>query len=166
MFIKDAGGGYNRHGEQFGYGWFLLVFQRTWQIGREPMPRDLRACVRYAHLTQSGHFMTGIVTVGKHRIFLSGSYGGDGLPKDAPDDLWPLLHPLPDDLVEAFWSGGGHNSAGAEAPALRAWALAHFTALHAAGSARYITLTKRRTHGAETQRSQRDTSEKDHSTDQ
>ena len=142
MFIRD-----NHRGErgtaQVAWGWFLILFQRDWTPGKEPQPLELRACVRYAHLAQCGHFMMGGVSVGKHRIPLSGSYGGDGLPRTAPDDLWELLHPVPKDLQDAFWSGGGHNSAGAEAPALHAWANAHFDTLHAAGSKRYLTLTRR-----------------------
>jgi hypothetical protein len=146
VFVKDARGGYNRHGEQFAYGWFLLIFQRDWTPGAEPQPLELRACIRYAHLAQCGHFMMGTVSVGACRISLSGSYGHDGLPLTAPAGIWERLHPVPKDLQDAFWSGGGHNSAGSEAPALRAWALAHFKDLHDAGSARY----KRRPHAEET----------------
>lgn len=39
-----------------------------------------------------------------------------------PEGLWDRLHPVPPDLTEAFWRGGGHNSAGAEGPAMRQWA--------------------------------------------
>lgn len=145
MFVKDAQRGYSRTGQQIAAGWFLILFQRDWEPGYEPQPLDLRACVRYAHLSQLGHFMMGAVTVGAHRVTLSGSYGNDGLPCTCPTaDLWDRLHPLPADLQTAYWSGGGHNSAGSEAPALRAWALAHFKDLHAAGSSGYLTRQRRR----------------------
>lgn len=144
MFIKSAFTAY-RGTMQVSAGWFLILFQRAWDPGTEPQPLDLRACIRYASLSQCGHFMMGAVSVGPNRITLSGSYGRDGLPCSAPPDTWDLLHPLPADLQEAYWKGGGHNSAGSEAPALRAWALAHFHALHAAGSRRYLTYKRKET---------------------
>ena len=113
------------------------------------MPSDLSR-VLYAHvsnhvvLKQVGHFMMGIARDlpvshssydsengrnWKHLI-LSGTYGSDGLPCDyeklAPSARAKLVR-VPDYLTAAFWSGGGHNSAGSEALAMRDWALATFT---------------------------------------
>ena len=110
----------------------------------------VRALVRYCRMQQCGHFMMGSVVVasrlaqaanetvpiqdrtdrwwkvrdGAYRIGLSGPYGADGLTLEAADwpGLWDQLHPLPDELVEQFWQGGGHNSAGAEGPAVHEWA--------------------------------------------
>lgn len=44
--------------------------------------------------------------------------------------LWERLHPLPDELVDRFWtSSSGHNAPGEEGPALREWALANLNML-------------------------------------
>lgn len=54
----------------------------------------------------------------------------DGLPLDAPAELWPLLHPVPEDIAEKYWASlGGHNSAGSEGPFLRDWAVANIKKL-------------------------------------
>jgi len=130
MFFRDAGGGY-RGTEQTAWGWFLILFQPPDPLTVQTS--ELRAAVRYVYLHQFGHFMMGSAQVGGHRISLSGSYGGDGLPREAPSSLWPLLYPVPLPLQKAFWTGGGHNSAGAEAPAFRTWALDHFESLRLSG---------------------------------
>lgn len=39
--------------------------------------------------------------------------------------LWKRLHPMPPELVQKFWKGGGHNSSGSEGPSLHEWALAN-----------------------------------------
>jgi hypothetical protein len=86
--------------------------------------RELRACISKTRLHQFGHFMMGKALVGPHQISLSGCYGDDGLPID-PDPypgLWERLVPLPPELVESFWKGGGHNTCGSEGPAVHKWA--------------------------------------------
>jgi hypothetical protein len=82
----------------------------------------LRAIVRYVRMRQLGHFMMGSARVGKTRLTLSGSYGSDGLPKTVPDEVYEAGTPLPQSLYDAWNKGGGWNSAGAEAPAMRQWA--------------------------------------------
>lgn len=90
----------------------------------------IRALVRYVSMHQCGHFMMGRVIVreaslGVRTVSLSGAYGGDGLLCDCDESLWGLLAPVPQDLQDQFWGGGGHNSAGNEGPAMRDWALAN-----------------------------------------
>jgi len=70
--------------------------------------------------------MMGTARVGGRSITLSGSYGGDGLPCNVPWDVYLRGEPIPQELQQAFWTGGGHNSAGSEAPAMRKWALETF----------------------------------------
>jgi hypothetical protein len=178
MFITSDRRGYVGT-SQYASGLFLLVFTN------ENAPRlangkmALRALVRKVALTQSGHFMTGHVSLpfaegegpnvrlAHARIWLSGSYGHDGLPieiteykrRNVPKSpetfetaeehkafydalakipfehvervpgLWDRLHPLPDELVARFWSGGGHNTHGDEGSALREWALSNLSTL-------------------------------------
>jgi len=83
----------------------------------------LRGIVRYVRMKQLGHFMMGTARVGKTRLSLSGSYGSDGLPLSVPDEVYELGAPLPENLYQAWKHGGGWNSAGSEAGAMRAWAL-------------------------------------------
>lgn len=83
------------------------------------------AVVRKVALRQCGHWMMGRANLGGKWVTVSGAYGNDGLmmtvetlPKDAVR--------LPLDLYEKWNKGGGHNSAGSEASAMRAWALETF----------------------------------------
>ena len=160
MFVAENGGGY-RGTEQIAWGWFLIIFSepdrpcdciasgnaaKPKQHGADPhakdcasyrraSPPEIRAAVRYAHLAQCGHWMMGSVRVGPHRIALSGTYGSDGLPTDCPSvELWERLYQVPPFLQRVFWQGGGHNSAGSEAPALHQWAGEHLHELRASGT--------------------------------
>lgn len=131
--------------EQRAAGRFLMIFSR-------PKSKELRVLVRRVEMRQCGHFMMSSVKVeclaakaaedtvsrfdkerhphfyrvgdGHYKISLSGTYGGDGLPIDSDyyPGLWERLHLLPDILTNKFWAGGGHNSAGAEATYIHAWA--------------------------------------------
>jgi hypothetical protein len=79
--------------------------------------------------------MMGSAVVGQNKITLSGCYGSDGLPDD-PDPypgLWEKFMPLPAELVDKFWKGGGHNTCGSEGPDVHAWAVANEKALRKAG---------------------------------
>lgn len=91
--------------------------------------RRLYACVRHVSLRQFGHFMMGTARIAGQSVTVSGAYGSDGLPMDY-EKLTPagreMLVEVPKELAEEFWNGGGHNSAGAEAPAMRKWALETF----------------------------------------
>jgi hypothetical protein len=142
--------GYSRDGEQRASGRFLMLFC-------DKSGGELRALIRYVRMHQCGHFMMASVTVkssaareasetepsykpvywrrrvfdGRFEIGLSGTYGSDGLPITASDypGLWNQLHPVPDSLARAFWSGGGHNSAGSEGPDVFEWAKSNLNAL-------------------------------------
>lgn len=65
MFI-DGYGGYNRYGEQFASGRFLILMQPEAPAELSPAERvryttdaPMRAIVRKVRLTQLGHFMMG-----------------------------------------------------------------------------------------------------------
>jgi hypothetical protein len=126
MFVANTYGGYNSHGEQVAHGLFLLLFNSPEFMTGD---RELRAVIRHARLRQCGHFMMGSCQVGPARITLSGAYGSDGLPGDPPAGLWERLHPVPEELCQAYWSGSSHNDAGPAGPSLRAWARANLNRL-------------------------------------
>jgi len=102
-----------------------MVFSLSHITHPEADHRELRACVRSVSLHQLGHFMMGQAKIGPHAVTVSGCYGNDGLPDD-PDPypgLWERLIPVPEELTDAFWQGGGHNSCGSEGPAMHEWAV-------------------------------------------
>lgn len=108
-----------RDGSQRASGNFLMIFNDL----KSSEPNALFALVRKVEMSQAGHFMVGKARVGGKDIALSGSYGSDGLPMDLSECPRPdLLVRVPDALAAEFWAGGGHNSAGSEAPAMRQWA--------------------------------------------
>lgn len=139
-----ARGGYRASGEQFSSGMFLLVFGEPQVSNERKNSRELRVLVRSVSLRQCGHFMTGRVKIKIDRlrtyeIPVSGAHGADGLPIMTEEytlsggthqwsyvekylGLWERLHPIPKELQDAFWAGGGHNSTGSEGPAFRLWA--------------------------------------------
>jgi hypothetical protein len=76
--------------------------------------------------------MMGSAKLGDYQTTLSGSYGSDGLPETVPDDVYCRFGlELPDELYDAWNNGGGHNSAGSEAVAMRKWALENLKELKA-----------------------------------
>ncbi len=91
--------------------------------------KEIRALVRKVAMRQCGHWMMGIAHAFGHRLSLSGSYGGDGLTVTVPRDVFDQAVPIPQDLHDAWNKGGGWNSAGSEAGAMRTWALANLTKL-------------------------------------
>lgn len=119
MFLK-SNRSYDRYGSQKASGPFLMVFNKD---------KELRACVRHVRMSQCGHFMMGQVQLGPFKITLSGTYGSDGLPKEPPEGLWEHLIPLPEELTQEFWKGGGWNSAGSEAESMVDWAKNNLTLL-------------------------------------
>ena len=75
---------------------------------------------------QCGHFMMGSARAFGHKITLSGSYGGDGLPVSVPQAVYDKAVLVPQELIDAWNKGGGWNSAGSEAPAMAEWAVRTF----------------------------------------
>ena len=156
MFLNIKKSGYNCDGEQFAHGHFLIIFQCPhgdicmWANADgklTPVP-ELRCVVRYVRMSQCGHWMMGDVQIGSHQFVISGDYGSDGLPKDLQHTydtlkpahssrlnsneincLWNKLHPIPKEIQDAFWNGGGWNCGGNERPLLRKWAIDHIESL-------------------------------------
>lgn len=119
MFIKITKQGYTRDGSAFAHGRFLVLCQREGWANRNV---PIRAFVVYARMSQWGHFMMARARKAGVEISLSGTYGNDGLPRDVPESLYDIATPVPADLVDAWNIGGGWNSAGNEADAMRQWA--------------------------------------------
>jgi hypothetical protein len=132
VYLRNDGfSGYNSAGEQIRQrGLFLLFVQCD---GRECQTSDcakFKVCVRKVAMRQLGHWMMGSANVGGKWHTVSGSYGGDGLPITVPHDIYSRLTvELPPELHEAWNKGGGWNSAGSEAAAVREWALSNLEAL-------------------------------------
>ncbi len=91
--------------------------------------KEIRALVRKVAMRQCGHFMMGRARVFGHTLSLSGTYGGDGLTVTVPREVFDRAVPIPQELHDAWNKGGGHNSAGSEATAMREWALANLDRL-------------------------------------
>lgn len=104
-------------------GLFLILIQpERATIGETCAPENTYAVVRKVALSQCGHFMMGRANISGKWHTVSGAYGSDGLPMSV--DVLPRdARLLPRDLYDAWSKGGGWNSAGSEAPAMRAWAL-------------------------------------------
>lgn len=117
MYIERVATGYDRGCQQVARrGYFLLLVQNS----------DLdhpKAIVRKVALQQFGHFMMGRVRIYGESYTVSGAYGSDGLPLTVSDEVYnraPVSLPKP--LYDAWNTGGGWNSAGAEAQSMREWA--------------------------------------------
>lgn len=124
MFLTTRRSGYDSHGQQVASGLFLLLVQPKDQPISQPEP--IKALVRFTAMHQLGHFMMGACRAFGHKITLSGSYGNDGLPCDVPRAVYDRAIPVPQELVDAWNKGGGWNGAGAEAKAMREWAIKTF----------------------------------------
>jgi len=115
MFFAGNRCWYSRNG-QLAQGWFLAVFCDH--------DHNLWGIVRFVKMSQLGNFMMGSMKIGSQKVTLSGTYGSDGLPMDL-EKILPenrkLLCPVPPELKEKFWKGGGHNSAGSEAFDMLEW---------------------------------------------
>lgn len=123
MFLTNKSRGYDRYGQQRASGKFLVFMQPEINgslFAGTKMP--IRCLVRSCALKQLGHFMMGTIRVKGRSITVSGTYGGDGLPKSVPEDIYNLGVELPKDLYEAWNKGGGWNGAGSEGAAVHAWA--------------------------------------------
>lgn len=124
MFVTRDYAGYNRHGEQSAAGLFLILFSPPGDFSpSRPGGLEIRGVVRHVRMRQCGHWMMGSARIGPVRVTLSGDYGADGLTNDCPANLWPRLHPLPQELADQKWGDNtGWNSAGESGHPIRAWA--------------------------------------------
>jgi len=116
MYIQAPNRGYTHDGQQFcRRAPFLLLLQNgDWNS-------QVYGVVRTVALRQCGHWMMGKARILDKSYTVSGSYGNDGLTLSV-DTIPPDAKPLPDELREAWNTGGGWNSAGSEAQAMAEWA--------------------------------------------
>jgi hypothetical protein len=104
---------------------FLLMVQPKYQTNY-----PVKMCIRRVVLRQFGHFMMGNARIYGHVVTVSGAYGSDGLPMSVPKEVYEMLRiTLPDELYEKWKHGGGWNSCGSEAPAMRKWAIDNLSTL-------------------------------------
>lgn len=121
------GGHYTRGGQQAHSQADFLILMTSEEPGSvgpgKPLGKrtPIRAVIRKVAMQQLGHFMMGSTRIGKNRYVLSGAYGHDGLTLDVKYEDWKRGVPMPADLEEKFWKGGGHNSSGSEGPEVQAW---------------------------------------------
>ena len=120
MYIKPTRTYYVGSEQRAARGPFLLLLQPKEGDG------PIKAAVRSVALAQCGHWMMGRARLYSRTVIVSGAYGSDGLPctvERAVYDRLPVT--LPENLLRAWNTGGGWNSAGNEAGALRTWARAN-----------------------------------------
>ena len=136
MFIQVKRSGYDRSGQQICSGMFLIMAQPDecpeFPTIKAQCGAPIRCFVRFTSFSQCGNFMMGQCRIFGHKVTLSGSYGADGLTKSLPADLYKRGVELPSELREAWNKGGGWNSEGSEATAIRQWALQNLKALRSA----------------------------------
>lgn len=113
-----------RTGEQRVRGSFLMLIHPERQGWPLFAYRDypMRGLVRHVKLSQCGHFMSGRIEVAGHRVYLEGTYGNNGLTREVDPAVYAHGVNVPPELVAAWNKGGGHNSAGSEAPSMLEWA--------------------------------------------
>ena len=127
MYIKPTETYYDGSGQQFATRQWFLILVQTDNIKCEY--GTLRAIVRKVALAQFGHWMMGYARAFGESITISGSYGSDGLPTNVPQHVYDNAVVVPDELYEQWSNGGGWNSAGSEASAMRQWAIDNFELL-------------------------------------
>ena len=136
-----------RESQQLASGLYLALFTND-SLVASPGRQPLRACVRKVSLLQLGHFMSGLLRIGRHYIVVSGPIGHDGLPLDVrtpayfkpgepPHEIivdWGSLVELPIDLRDTYWHNSGHNTVdGIARHQLNEWAVLNIEALRKAG---------------------------------
>lgn len=124
MFIQIKRHGYDRHGQSFVHGRFLVLCQPA---GWENRNAPIRAFACFARMHQFGQFMMANARFAGEAVTLSGSYGNDGLPRDVSQAQYDAAVPVPAGLIKAWNEGGGWNGAGSEAEAMLTWARQEFS---------------------------------------
>lgn len=137
MFIETKRSGYDRYGQQFASGYFLIL---TSDKGKPLGPDNFRANVVYTRLSQCGHWMMGTIRVAGEVLSVSGSYGGDGLTMHVSSKVHEAGIPVPKELYDAWSKGGGWNSAGTEAPLMREFGKRIYEYKYLAHGKRYSVL--------------------------
>jgi hypothetical protein len=113
MFVKVTDSGYIEEGEenegaQFAEGDFLLI-AADHTAGLGVLRPELRALILpEVRMEQLGHFMMANAKLEDGRtLTLSGTFGNDSLPVDlghkGVPDLWDMMHPIPQEVQNAFW---------------------------------------------------------------
>jgi len=120
MYIDQSGHRYYKGTEQHHTRAPFLILVQPDDYEQRHAP--IRALVRKVSMHQCGQWMMGSAKAFGHKITLSGSYGGDGLPTSVPQEVYDKATPVPQELIDAWNNGGGWNSAGSEAPAMAEWA--------------------------------------------
>jgi hypothetical protein len=124
VFFKNNKSWMSAKGEQYASGFFLvLMYPEDRAEGEKLFDQNMiRGMPIYTKMTQMGPWMMAQASIKGYKFTMSGAYGGDGLTCGVPRVLYKLATPCPQELREAWNKGGGHNSAGSEAPAMREWA--------------------------------------------
>lgn len=123
MYISHSRSYYKADGTQCAQRapFLLLIQPKQATIAETCAASNTYAIVRRVALRQLGHFMMGRANIGGQWRSVSGAYGNDGLPMEV-DTLPADAVKLPADLYAQWNTGGGHNSAGSEAQAMREFA--------------------------------------------
>ena len=127
MFLTLTDAGYKideetqeETGEEYAEGSFLIIAQDPNAPLHLPCPALRALVLDDVRLEQCGHFMMGSVTISEGvdtlgEITLSGPFGADSLPIDLnnklpanAERLWSIMHPIPDQIEEAFWQDQNH----------------------------------------------------------
>jgi hypothetical protein len=118
MYLKNSPAYYRGTQQVALKGPFLLLVQLK---DKGTGPDNTYAIVRKVAMQQCGQFLMGRANICGKWATVSGTYGNDGLPMDV-DRLPTDAVALPVALYDAWSKGGGWNSAGSEASAMRQWA--------------------------------------------
>ena len=119
MYIEPTVSGYVGTEQVTRRARFLILMQERGDSSKGLIRGIIR---RRVALHQCGHWMMGRARIGAEWYTLSGACGHDGLTLDVAPDAFNRGTVLPDDLRAAWNTGGGWNSAGSEADAMRTWA--------------------------------------------
>lgn len=124
MYLTNQGCTYYRGTEQCHSKapFLILVQDKDQEIG----PNNFRALVRKVALQQLGHWMMGTARIKNQSITISGAYGSDGLPVSVSREIYDMGIGVPKYLYDLWNKGGGWNSTGYEADAMRGWAVKTF----------------------------------------